>query len=361
MVRDDYIYPGTNVLRNKQGITDQKELRDFERGVTAVRIAELRERPIRGDYGLPHLQAIHQHIFRDVYDWAGSVRTIDIAKGPAGDRTIFAFREDIPVQAGMIKSAIADAGYLRGLNREQHATNMAQIYARLNDLHPFREGNGRATRELMSQLAKESGRSLDFDRVNKPDWDRAAKLASRGDIDPVREVFLRITDVDRARAFDQLDAAPRALLAKFPELDGAVKSLQAAQVSGMDVQSARAQISTDLHEGRIISGNVSVRESRLVIGNAADYRGLIVRTPAEVGGTSSGEIVAISSRHALLKVGEMVGMVYERSSLDKDVQIGQRATIRNGVDQSVVLDKQDKSIEKGRDAMRIEYERGLAR
>lgn len=68
---------------------------------------------------MAHLQAIHKQVFRDVYEWAGEVRKVDIAKGPAGDRTLFTFKEDIPQKAQEIQSAIKEANYLRGMDKEQ--------------------------------------------------------------------------------------------------------------------------------------------------------------------------------------------------------------------------------------------------
>jgi cell filamentation protein len=70
MVGDRYVYPGTNVLRNRFEVRDAGELARRE-AATTVRIAELAERPIPGAYDLEHLQAVHRHISGDVYDWAG--------------------------------------------------------------------------------------------------------------------------------------------------------------------------------------------------------------------------------------------------------------------------------------------------
>jgi cell filamentation protein len=68
---DPYVYPGTNVLINKEGIRDKAELDQFERVMTAVRLRE----------GVPEValttdgyRAIHRHIFQEVYRWAGEFR-----------------------------------------------------------------------------------------------------------------------------------------------------------------------------------------------------------------------------------------------------------------------------------------------
>jgi cell filamentation protein len=78
MTDDFYIDPGTTTLRNKLGIIDPDELDAFERRMVAARAAE--GVPI-GDFDLTHLRAIHRHLFQDVYDWAGELRTVEIFKG----------------------------------------------------------------------------------------------------------------------------------------------------------------------------------------------------------------------------------------------------------------------------------------
>ena len=68
-------------MLNKADIRDQSTLDTFEADATAVRLLELTESPIQGNFDLVHLQAIHQHLFQDVYDWAGELRKVDISKG----------------------------------------------------------------------------------------------------------------------------------------------------------------------------------------------------------------------------------------------------------------------------------------
>ena len=60
---EDYVYPGTQVLRNKADIRDPAELDRFERGTTAIRIQELREKPVRGDFDLQHLKWVSGFLF----------------------------------------------------------------------------------------------------------------------------------------------------------------------------------------------------------------------------------------------------------------------------------------------------------
>ena len=74
---DPYVYPGTSVLRNRLNTQDPDFLDKQERALVALRMR--RDIP-RGAFDLTHLRAIHRHLFQDVYDWAGELRTVEISK-----------------------------------------------------------------------------------------------------------------------------------------------------------------------------------------------------------------------------------------------------------------------------------------
>lgn len=76
---DPYCYDN-GTLRNRFGITDAAELALVEHDHSAVRLAQLGRLTLPGGDDLIHLQGFHRHIFQDVYDWAGEIRTVDIAK-----------------------------------------------------------------------------------------------------------------------------------------------------------------------------------------------------------------------------------------------------------------------------------------
>jgi len=73
-----YVYPGTAVLRNRLGITDARALDRVERRYVVQRS---RRGVPDGLFDLDHLRAIHSHLFQDIYDWAGELRTVEINKG----------------------------------------------------------------------------------------------------------------------------------------------------------------------------------------------------------------------------------------------------------------------------------------
>ena len=77
---DSYCYPESDVLRNKLDIRNQAALDAFEADATAIRMVELIESPITGGFDFKHLLALHYHLFQDIYDWAGEIRTVDISR-----------------------------------------------------------------------------------------------------------------------------------------------------------------------------------------------------------------------------------------------------------------------------------------
>lgn len=83
---DDYLIPGTDVLRNKitadgeypYGLDSQRALSIVERLHAEQRATELEAAPILGQFDYDHMKALHYHLFQDVYDWAGQERTAPI-------------------------------------------------------------------------------------------------------------------------------------------------------------------------------------------------------------------------------------------------------------------------------------------
>lgn len=102
-------------------------------------------------------------------------------------------------------------------------------------------------------------------------------------------------------------------------------------------------------------------ESVQAIAREGGARGLIVRDAADVGGRARGQVIAVSSDHVLVKLGEVVAMRFERGSLSRDVEVGEKVSIQYGKDTSLVSDR-DAAGQRDRshDAMHLERERGLS-
>ena len=80
---DPYAYKGTNVLKNRAGLRDARLLESFELEMTALRAEEALP---AGRFGPAHYRAVHRHLFRDVYSWAGRYRTVRAFSGTSGRR-----------------------------------------------------------------------------------------------------------------------------------------------------------------------------------------------------------------------------------------------------------------------------------
>jgi cell filamentation protein len=115
---DPYLDPATGVIKNRLGITDEATLEQTEADIVAARSQELSQTPLKGNFDLAHLRAIHGRLFGDVYEWAGELRTIDISKGG----TRFAHYGHIESAAAPIFKQLAQEKNLTGLAPTSSAT-----------------------------------------------------------------------------------------------------------------------------------------------------------------------------------------------------------------------------------------------
>lgn len=97
----------------------------FERKLTMLRLDELFQNPVRGDFDLKHLQNIHKFIFQDLYSWAGEIRVVDIAKGNMFCNALF-----IEEQANLIFSNLKKENYLTGLTQEAFIKAVGLLFCR---------------------------------------------------------------------------------------------------------------------------------------------------------------------------------------------------------------------------------------
>lgn len=185
---DPYLDPSTGVLRNKFGVTDAELLRQIAADISAARLDELAARPLPGLYDLDHLRAFHRAIFGDVFAWAGEIRTIQIFK-----ETGFCPPQHIVSYAAGEFANLAKENYLRGLSISEFVPKLAHYCAEINELHPFREGNGRTQRAFLRQLAAEAGYRLDWTLVDSDENAQAAIAAHVGNLAPLRRLVQAIT------------------------------------------------------------------------------------------------------------------------------------------------------------------------
>ena len=146
-------------IQNKLGITDSFELAQAEERISKQKAIELFEsgRLNKLDAGtFESLSEIHKFLFEDIYDFAGEIRTVNIAKGN------FRFA---PVM--YLAEALKNIDKMPQSGFEQ----IIEKYVEMNIAHPFREGNGRSMRIWLDlMLKKEIKKVVDWSRVDKEDY-----------------------------------------------------------------------------------------------------------------------------------------------------------------------------------------------
>ncbi|MGP9436347.1 putative adenosine monophosphate-protein transferase Fic [Ewingella sp. AOP8-B2-18] len=180
---DPYLYPGIQVLENKLGIHEANRLAQAEMAFTALRAATLSLG--QPEMGLPHLCAIHQTLFQDIYPWAGKFREMDIYK----EDTPFCHFAYIEKEGNALMQELEDEGYLVDLPHKDFCKKLAHYYTGINLLHPFRDGNGRAQRIFFEQLIIHAGYDVDWKNIDRESWLDANKKAVFGDEKPLTALF----------------------------------------------------------------------------------------------------------------------------------------------------------------------------
>ncbi|MGP4978726.1 Fic/DOC family protein [Brachybacterium tyrofermentans] len=172
----EYFYPETfdfetrkGTMRNLAGLRDAALLKDFEYSMTAMRQTQLDLEivEIPKTYDSAHLQAIHQHLFQDVYEWAGEFRTVDIAK--AGKAFAQLGTGDLDRYLEHVVDRVAETPWAR-LDEEGFVSAISDVYSHLNQAHPFREGNGRTSKVFLEHITQQSQFVLNFNQASRFDW-----------------------------------------------------------------------------------------------------------------------------------------------------------------------------------------------
>ena len=161
-------------LENKLGITNSATLAKEEERISKTRAVELFESGLLAS--LPAgtfdtLCRIHAHLFSDIYGFAGKLRTVNMSKGN------FRFAPLMYLGAA-----------LESIERMPQRTfdEIVEKYVEMNIAHPFREGNGRATRIWLDHILKtELGMVVDWSLVNKEDYLLAMERS------PVRDIEIK--------------------------------------------------------------------------------------------------------------------------------------------------------------------------
>jgi cell filamentation protein len=142
---DPYYDDSIDDLRNLLGAQSSEELKILEPQIIFANELELESINLPRTNDLSELLLIRKQLFKDVYDWAGRSRTVDIKKD-AGGAEYFLIVSKIYDAANYVFTELAHENNLKGLLKEDFVKRLAYYYDQLNYIHPFREGNGRTQR-----------------------------------------------------------------------------------------------------------------------------------------------------------------------------------------------------------------------
>lgn len=162
-------------LENKLGITNSAELAREEERISKKKAVELFESGSLDKLApgrFASLQAIHKALFEDIYDFAGELRTVNLAKGN------FRFAPLMYLEAA-----------LANIDKMPQSTfdEIIEKYVEMNIAHPFREGNGRSTRLWLDQMLKAGiGQVVDWSKVDKEDYLLAMERS------PIKDVEIKV-------------------------------------------------------------------------------------------------------------------------------------------------------------------------
>ena len=162
-------------LENKLGITNSAELAREEERISKKKAVELFESGVLDKLApgrFASLQAIHKALFEDIYDFAGKLRMVNLAKGN------FRFAPLMYLEAA-----------LGNIDKMPQSTydEIIEKYVEMNIAHPFREGNGRSTRLWLDQMLKAGiGQVVDWSKVDKEDYLLAMERS------PIKDVEIKV-------------------------------------------------------------------------------------------------------------------------------------------------------------------------
>lgn len=162
-------------LENKLNISDSAELARVEEKISKQKALELFEKSLLDIFEIgtfSGLQKIHCYLFEDIYDFAGKLRTVNIAKGN------FRFAPVMYLEVA-----------LKNIDEMPQSTfdEIIEKYVEMNIAHPFREGNGRSTRIWLDCiLKKELHKVIDWSKVDKEDYLLAMERS------PIKDVEIKV-------------------------------------------------------------------------------------------------------------------------------------------------------------------------
>lgn len=181
-INSRYTYKDSDVLKNKLNIKNEEKLKEYETKMVAFKLTTIRKQNFEKTFDEKHLKFIHYYLFCDIYDFAGEYRLENITK----ENFLFSQYQFIESNIKEIMKKI-DVINLKSLSFEELIKELSCIMTDLNVLHPFREGNGRATREFVRELLEELGYEINWYLI---DYNDILKASIKAVIDDSEQIEL---------------------------------------------------------------------------------------------------------------------------------------------------------------------------
>lgn len=223
-------YPNTAVLINKLNIKDEKLLQEAEKLLVTKRIMELQGSLSFINVDFQFYLGLHGYIFRDIYDWAGKIRNVNISK----KGTSFCPADDIYSVGNAVFKRLNDKKLYKDLSFEQMIDEATEMFDTLNLLHPFRDGNGRTERLFFSGLMKNIGYEIDFEKCDR-------------DLLMISTIYSAQGNKSLLRAFFESNIVKCDYISKLNDVEQAAEKIEAAFENG--------KIDLDRNK-RFVGGNV---------------------------------------------------------------------------------------------------------
>lgn len=181
-INSRYTYKNSQVLVNKLDIKNEEKLKEYETKMVAFKLTTIQKLKFDRTYDENHLRFIHQYLFFEIYDFAGKYRLENITK----ENFLFSDFHYIEDNIKDVMKKI-NINELKCLNFDQLVAKISEIMTDLNVLHPFREGNGRATREFIRELLEDLGYEINWYLI---DYDDILNASIKAVVDDSEQIEL---------------------------------------------------------------------------------------------------------------------------------------------------------------------------
>lgn len=178
---------------NKLGIKKWLELDEAEATIINLKLQKGLPDKAR-ELSFSGIKAMHEYLFNDIYEWAGSPRSYTTGRGSIP----FAKPEYIENELNKLFEKLESENFLKNLSLEKFSERSAHYVNEINAIHPFIEGNGRIQRLFLIELSEQAGHKINFDKadITKSEWYKASEEGFYSSNEPMEKLILKALSAD---------------------------------------------------------------------------------------------------------------------------------------------------------------------